>query len=483
MIRRGKAQGWLSLSRDDFRRWASWNDIEFRGVDAESVGSKGQGLLATVAQDGASEEEPLVVVPRSLILSKENVWLQSKSDKHLQSVLDAVGDFANTSRGSIQLFLLVQSTYACPDVQGDVGVQHPLLEYVKSLPMELLPTFWNDAERDLLEGTSLAEALDAKLSILHREFDNVREATSSIPWCQDHWWDETSGLLEFDDWKQVDAMYRSRALEFPGIGDCMVPIIDLANHASETDTVARYETNGDGNAILVLHAKTRVDTGSEITITYGDKKGACEMIFSYGFLEEDLNNARSVILSLTIPNDDPLKQAKLAVMDCAPGCFLTLDPESGKCDWKSEYVWPIIVNEEDGLHFQIAQTQDGQRELHATWQDEPIGDLSDFQDRLKVHPMWDLFRLRAMATIQGRVQDQLMVLHAAQDRSAEADTELSLRDRPRNLAIRLRHLETSMLEAVLRTLQQDIEHVANLDVVRQYLEGHAEEVHEVDDFS
>ena len=197
------------------------------------------------------------------------------------------------------IFILVQITHSCPSMNREIGVQHALSDYIMSLPPELLPTFWNDAERDLLSGTSLAEALDAKMSSLYREFDYLREATSSISWCQKYWWDDQDGLLEFDDWRQIDAMYRSRALEFPGVGDAMVPCIDIANHASGSNTVARYEVDSEGQALLLLLEGKSLKEGSEVTITYGDGKGACEMIFSYGFLENDMSNARAVFLSLT----------------------------------------------------------------------------------------------------------------------------------------------------------------------------------------
>lgn len=136
------------------------------------------------------------------------------------------------------VFLLLQATYSCPEVSGRKGVAHPFTEYVtlwstilgfltnisyiKFLPLEYLPTFWSVAERAGLHGTSLAPALDAKLASLFREFDLLRSSTENISWCQTCWWTEPNNLITLDDWKQVDAMYRSRALEFPSIGDSMV---------------------------------------------------------------------------------------------------------------------------------------------------------------------------------------------------------------------------------------------------------------------
>jgi hypothetical protein len=83
-----------------------------------------------------------------------------------------------------------------------------------------------------------------------------------------YWWDEETGKLTFEDWKQVDAMYRSRALDLPGTGHAMVPCVDMANHASGDEVVALYETDKKGNAVLQLRWGKRISPGDEVTITY-----------------------------------------------------------------------------------------------------------------------------------------------------------------------------------------------------------------------
>jgi hypothetical protein len=118
-----------------------------------------------------------------------------------------------------------------------------------------------------LKGTTLRPAVRAKMNSLLREFETVRTATEGISWCAKYWWDEVDGMVTFDDWMQIDAMYRSRALEFPGVGDAMVPCIDMANHASGDATAALYETDEDGNGLLLLREDKKVRTGEEITIT------------------------------------------------------------------------------------------------------------------------------------------------------------------------------------------------------------------------
>lgn len=80
---------------------------------------------------------------------------------------------------------------------------------------------------------------------------------------------------------------------------------------------------------------------------YGDDKGACENIFSYGFLEDTMSSANAMFLNLDIPDDDPLRPAKIHVCNTAPG-FLLLE-KADHIDWEGDFVWLVVVNEEDGM--------------------------------------------------------------------------------------------------------------------------------------
>ena len=144
----------------------------------------------------------------------------------------------------------------------------PWSEYVKFLPSPYtLPTFYTPEEMGLLEGTSLKGVSNSKMEALLREFEHLRETTVAIPWCARNWWGDQKGQLAFEDWKLVDAIYRSRALDMPGAGDCMVPCVDMANHASGEGTGALYETDSDGNGLLLLRVGQRLQAGEEVTIT------------------------------------------------------------------------------------------------------------------------------------------------------------------------------------------------------------------------
>lgn len=328
--------------------------------------------------------------------------------------------------------------------EGRIGVSNPFSEYVKFLPLKIaLPTFWNESERAMLTGTSLEAALSAKLNSLDREFTFLKEKTSSIDWCQTWWWHTDSGTLTFNDWKYVDAIYRSRALDLPGTGSAIVPCIDMANHASGDSTSALYETDSNGNAVLILREGQDLAPDDEVTITYGDEKGACEMLFSYGFIESTMQSAQELFLDLDIPDDDPLKLAKKAVARSAPGFRLFLHGDS--TDWESTFVWLFCVNEEDGLEFKVLQNNEGERELEACWKGAEITDLSHLVMLLKLEPLWDVFELRAITTLQSRVEQQLLRLEGSMNTANGLSLTVETGDDISKNGMHLRDLEEILL--------------------------------------
>lgn len=225
----------------------------------------------------------------------------------------------------------------------------------------------------------------------------------------------TEAVPHFDDWLQVDAMYRSRALEYPSYGHCMAPCIDLANHTPHEGTIAVYETDASGNAILLLRPGKSLREGEEVTISYGDEKGACEMLFSYGFLESDRESAETLFLSLAIPSEDELRAAKMEIADCAPGVKI-VDAGDGEVDWKGEFVWLLCVNADDGLRFEIARTVDGEEVVQAFFgETELTGGAAQLYTLLGKSEVWDVYRLRAVAILQQRVFEQLQALYGSQD--------------------------------------------------------------------
>ncbi|KAF2710208.1 SET domain-containing protein [Pleomassaria siparia CBS 279.74] len=464
MFKRGREEGWLKRPIDTLPIWAQFHGVKFHGIEIGVMkGLEDRGSTVIAAHDLAGGGEgPLIFVPKELIISRQNIELMAKADQHLRQVLDAIGDFGRTTRGAVLMFLIMQATIACPDFRH-IGVLNPLTEYIKYLPDEPLPTFWTEDERELLAGTTLRPAVRAKLSSLLREFEAVRTATEGIDWCAKHWWNESEGLMTFQDWMRVDAIYRSRALEFPGVGDAMVPCIDMANHASGDATAALYETDEDGNGLLLLRDGKDMTKGGEVTITYGDDKGACESIFSYGFLEENMTSARTIFLDLDIPMEDQLRPAKMAVNTAPPG--FRISERDGRIDWESDFVWLVAVNEEDGLDFKLKQTIDGQTEIEAFWRDQELDDTCKLRHLLEQDGLWDVYQLRAVVLIQNRIERQLQTLREAGIPARDP----SIREGPWQLVGRLHNLEQKLLEDARVHLEDQKTTVFQSDAVQRYL--------------
>ena len=350
----------------------------------------------------------------------------------------------------------MQIAISSPDFQdGRIGVSNPFTDYVSFLPETFtLPTFWSEEELELLQGTSLADAVDQKTRSLENEFELLRTSTKELSWCAKHWWDDETGRVTMDDWKLVDAMFRSRALEMPGVGHAMVPLLDMANHASGEDTVALYETDESGNAVLQLREDKSVKNGDEMNITYGDEKGASEMIFSYGFLETSMTNARQLFLPLDIPYDDPLRAAKRAVCDEAPGVRLSFRPD-GKIEWESRFAWWACVNEEEGLAFQLMQANDGGKELKLLWKDEEI-EAPDLPDKLLIDPLREVFELRATVMLQEKIEEQATELEDTEEPFVECLHRSEIRNSCWQIVRRLRTLELDLLAEAYQTLEGEV---------------------------
>lgn len=353
------------------------------------------------------------------------------------------------------LLLLLQLTYSSPDLKDDCsGNRNAFTDYAKFLPKDVpLPVVFTDEEQQWLAGTSLEAALSQKLHRLESELDHLRSSTQSIDWCEKSWWNEETGMLGLQDWKIVDAMYRSRALELPhGMGDSMVPVLDMANHSTDDKHNARFRLDGDGNVQLVIRDDRVVKAGEEITIMYGCG-GACEMIFSYGFLEKEAQSAREMFLDLSIPMDDPLRRAKIEFSREAPGVRLYTDT-AGRIKWESSFVWWACINEEDGLLFRVLQGIDGSMELKATWKGSELG-ADDLYEVLNKDPLWKVFLLRAVVLIQQRVEMQGMNLSQSQeafDQSLGHGDTVPVLD----MIARLRELEMELLTSSYQSFEEEV---------------------------
>lgn len=159
-----------------------------------------------------------------------------------------------------------------------------------------------------------------------------------------------------------------------------------------------------------------------------------------------MESARELFLDISIPEDDPLRVAKAATCKTAPG-FKIVDAGSS-IEWHGDFIWLSCVNEEDGLEFAIAQTVDGDRELKPLWKDGAMPEIEKFRDTLEHEEMWPVYHLRATSILQERVAEQLQAMYEAEEevQGTASDLNSGIRDRPRSLTLKLRALETDLLE-------------------------------------
>lgn len=194
---------------------------------------------------------------------------------------------------------------------------------------------------------------------------------------------------------------------------------------------------------------------------YGDDKGACENIFSYGFLEDNVTSAKVIFIDLEIPDDDPLRPAKIFVSTAAPG--FRLFEVDNNINWESDFIWLVVINEEDGLDFKIRQTIDGKREIQAFWKEKELQDTSKLREYLQEDSMWELYQLRATVLLQQRVEMQIDTLQEMRGHRRES----SIREMPWRLAEQLRSLELSMLESARSVFEEQVRFMLTftLDVI------------------
>ena len=237
--------------------------------------------------------------------------------------------------------------------------------------------------------------------------------------------------------------------------------------------------------MLQIRPGTELAADEEVTITYGDEKGACEMIFSYGFLEPGISSAIAIFLDLQIPDDDPLRMAKKAANKEAPGVRLFAN-SNGKLDWEGNYIWWACVNEEDGLDFRMTQEIDGNRKPEVLWKDQRI-DPSQLSKTLEGDLKWDIFRLRAIVMLQDRASRQANDLEASEEPFMESQGQSGIRDVVRILIGQLRVREAGLLAQFDRFFEEEVRshlctafpipltavqktNLLSSDTVRRYLE-------------
>ncbi|KAK2625679.1 hypothetical protein QTJ16_004991 [Diplocarpon rosae] len=467
--------------------WSKLNSVDFLDIHVQDLGTtKGFGLVTSRALNSRDTFDipTLMVVPDELVLSAGAVQEWMKVDGALRELIGRAG--GKSARSHVMLFLLMQITIAARHHGMNIGASNPWTEYVRLLPDNVpVPTLWSEEEQAMLVGTSLETAIAAKTASLIQEFEELREKTTGIVWCQKCWWELES--LTYQDWFLLDAWYRSRCLEVPNAGESMIPCVDIVNHSAEANSY--YERTSDNNIALLLRPGMQLDAESEITISYGSSKTEAEMLFSYGFIDKE-STVKGLTLTIDPFPDDPLGRAKAAAFSKTKTVCIYRDRE--EITWDCPFLYFMSLNEEDGLEFKVLQETDGSLgRLRVFFQDTDVTAATDhFELYTSGHERKDIFRLRVVAMLQDRIQQQLERLYGIEDtvQSLESNSFVS-RDRYES-ALQLRTSEVLMLEEAYEATNKQKAKLMESEVVQRYLgtvdhedKPEPEETIDEDDFS
>lgn len=240
----------------------------------------------------------------------------------------------------------------------------------------------------------------------------------------------------------------------------MVPVLDMVNHSSNANA---YFDEVDGEVRLLIRkgcsikaptsGDPEVADGDEITINYGQGKSAAEMMFSYGFVEQDAP-ARSLVLPLESMDDDPLAKAKLHVFGSPPTLTIE-DAENGIPTWRASFVHLMCLNEDDGIDFRVLQSVDGSRQLKLFWQDEDVTDKTgQFESLIAGHDLEPIFHLRAITVIHSQIAGHIEALETPVDHPTEYDDprfHFSLES-----TLHLRAVELDLMQRSLSALEEQV---------------------------
>ncbi|ETS82245.1 hypothetical protein PFICI_07247 [Pestalotiopsis fici W106-1] len=460
-----------------FPQWCAYNDAQLLDIVLATDSERGNHFRPTrdLGTDEGNEEPPLLLtVPKDMVLSAEAIQQYAKVDKNFRDIYDAAGH--QSHRMDTLLFLLLQYIYSSPDFQGHKGGASSWTWYFDVLPSRIpVPTMWSDEQLIYLRGTSLEDAVPAKLQALGREFDLVRTETEKIPFWREFVHDKE--IITAGDWIYLDALYRSRTLELPRSGESMVPILDMVNHSADAN--AYFDETEDGEVRLHIRRGHSIRAslpeysltggGDEITIDYGQGKSAAEMLFSYGFIEPG-TSAKSLMLQLEAMDDDPLAKAKLLLYHNHEGAprLKIEDSDDGVPTWSAPFVYLMCLNEDDGIEFRVLQTVDGDRQLKLFWQDEDVtAKVADFESLIQGHELEPIFRLRATMVILSLLGAQMENLTAPIDYAMEQSDPGSFS--PTASILQLRGAELDLLSRTLAVLEEQRDGLVENDRVKAYL--------------
>ncbi|KAK6064734.1 SET domain-containing protein [Seiridium cupressi] len=461
----------------------TYNEVQLLDIVLAADDEKGNHFKPTrnLRNDDDNVELPLLLtIPKDMVLSDEAIQQYAKMDKNFRDIFHAAGHQAVTSSRypfvpttTIHLFLTRFQSAKGWSITLDLVLRHATKPGTGAHDVDEDPDIlltWNLARGKctyrlycLLYLRSLEDVSDpvqaavpAKIAALTKEFDHVRDKCEHIPFWREYLHEDE--VITVDDWLHLDALYRSRSLELPKSGECMVPVLDMVNHSPEAN--AYFDETADGDVRLLIREGCFIKTPTlegpdrdEITINYGKDKSAAEMLFSYGFVDSG-SPAKSLALPLAVMEDDPLAKAKLHVFGSAPNLKIE-DTETGVPQWTAPFVYLMCLNEDDGIEFRVIQTVEGSRQLMLFWQEDDVtGGAGDFERLIAGHDLEPIFHLRAITVIFSQLEGHIEGLETPLDRSGERSDPGFLF--PTEGVSQLRKAELDLMQRTLQALESQV---------------------------
>lgn len=333
---------------DALKSWASDNKIELNNCEIKIGDSDGAGLYATadITEDNASV--PFVKVPLNSVLMRRSIFALAKGNEFFRNLLFRKADGTKIATeefhlddGNADLSADTNSNEfynTFPLSNKDILVRFFIFEiltsrrggpkdlwttWVESLPpmREMkLPFSWERDDIQELYGSSIYEAVLSKLEFLKYRYnrlfedkklrEEIAEYVQSGPSPQINL--EADLELTFQDWLLIESWICSRSLEVldrplpdvkeaspDGLRTGLVPVVDLCNH-EEVEWNAKYDFDLSTGAVTLIPIK-EIKKGDQIYITYGEEKGAGEMLFTYGFIPDGNPLGHAKVASFVVP--------------------------------------------------------------------------------------------------------------------------------------------------------------------------------------
>jgi len=420
----------------------------------------------------------------------------------------------------MQLAIIASPDYSKPDQdlqKKDSSLKpEPWTAYMLIQPLDVpVPTMWTDAERALLKGTSLESPVAAKLELLTREFKLIQERTRDLPFwrnllqpkgdkdnsTQSSGIDvngvtstKTTSILTLRDWIRIDALFRSRSFDLPQSGESLVPLLDLANHSSSEAHKAIFQQDKSTRTVTLIlwnDDYASVAPGEEVTISYSGAvpggKPAAEMLFNYGFVDDDDGNRdgsgrRSLILPLVdliLEDDDCTKtmtekgggyqflEDRLALFgNTNPTVeFEVLDDDGGSGDegkvhWRAPFLYLFCVDGEDGFvtvdgSDVVQGVGNGKRLL---WNDRDVSSMAGMMTVLlnaRDPKLLLKVRMRAVELLTRAVKRQLDKVSSPTSIRGKDEDKGNVREEVAEAVSRLRDVEGGILRRALGSLEEE----------------------------